>query len=140
LQVTLIDKEKNPGGVCLFRGCIPTKAMLYLTGVIKEAEEIAELGIKFSPPEIDVKKAVKWKNKVVARLTGGLGQLVKARKINYLRGQAKFIDETSIELKSENGETEKIQFSNVIIATGSSAKRLPGVDYESPDIMNSEDA
>ncbi len=140
LKVTLIDPEKNPGGVCLYRGCIPTKAFLYLTSVIKDAGEAADLGIKFSTPEIDVVKATKWKDKVVRRLTGGLGQLVKARKINYIRGRAKFIDKNILEVKTVDDDTEKISFKNVIIATGASVNRLPGIDYESPDIMNSEEA
>lgn len=140
LKVTLIDPEKNPGGVCLYRGCIPTKALLYLTSIIKTAADAGELGVKFSPPEIDVQKAARWKDKVVKRLTGGLGQLLKARKINYIRGRARFIDKSSLEVKSENGETEKISFKNVIIATGASANRLPGVNYESTAIMNSEEA
>lgn len=140
LKVTLIDPEKNPGGVCLYRGCIPTKALLYLTSVIKDAEEAADMGIKFATPEIDVKKAAAWKDKVVKRLTGGLGQLVKARKINYLRGRGKFLDEKTIEVKLEDGDTEKISFNNAIIATGASAYKLPGVNYDSPLIMNSEEA
>jgi dihydrolipoamide dehydrogenase len=140
LNVTLIDPEKNPGGVCLYRGCIPTKALLYLTSVIKDAGEAAELGIKFAPPEIDVKKAAKWKDKVVRRLTGGLGQLVKARKINYIRGRAKFIDDKTLEINTEEGERKKISFKNAIIATGASAMKLPGINYEDPDIMNSEEA
>lgn len=140
MKVTMIDPEKNPGGVCLYRGCIPTKALLYLTSVIKDAEEAGDLGIKFSAPEIDVKKAARWKDKVVKKLTGGLGQLVKARKINYIRGRAKFIDKNTLELNTENGNEDKIRFKNVIIATGASAYRLPGISYESPDIMNSEEA
>jgi dihydrolipoamide dehydrogenase len=140
LNVTLIDPEKNPGGVCLYRGCIPTKALLYLTSIIKEADEAGELGIKFSAPEIDVKKAARWKDKVVKRLTGGLGQLVKARKINYIRGRARFLDNNTLEIKAENGDAEKISFKNVIIATGASANKLPGADYSSPSIMNSEEA
>ncbi len=140
LKVTLIDPEKNPGGVCLYRGCIPTKALLYLTSVIKDADEAAELGIKFSAPEIDVQKAAKWKDKVVRRLTGGLGQLVKARKINYVQGWAKFIDNHTLEVKTKEGNTESVSFQNVIIATGASAKRLPGVNYDNPNIMNSEQA
>lgn len=140
LKVTLIDPEKNPGGVCLYRGCIPTKAFLYLTSIIKDAEEAADLGIKYSPPEIDVKKATAWKDKVVRRLTTGLGQLVKARKINYIRGRGKFLDDKTIEVKKEDGTIEKIAFKKAIIATGASAHRLPGVDYNNSLIMNSEEA
>ncbi len=138
MKVTLIDPEINPGGVCLYRGCIPTKALLYLTSVIKDAEEAADLGIRFSAPKIDVKKAAKWKDKVVRRLTEGLGQLVKARKINYIRGYAKFIDKTTLEVKPDDGKSEKIRFDNVIIATGGRDIRLPGLDYKNNNILNSE--
>src|SRR5690554_2113821 len=140
LKVTLIDPEKNPGGVCLYRGCIPTKALLYLTSVIKDAEEAADLGIKFQKPEIDVQKAARWKDKVVRRLTGGLGQLVKARKINYVQGKAKFRNENTLTVSSESGENLEIKFKNVIIATGASAYKLPGIDYNDSGIMNSEEA
>jgi dihydrolipoamide dehydrogenase len=140
LNVTLIDPKLNPGGVCLYHGCIPTKALLYLSSVIKDAEGVAEMGIKFPAPEIDVKKAVAWKNKVVRKLTGGLGQLVKARKINYIRGTASFIDAQTLEVKPEDGEKKKISFKNAIIATGATAIKLPGINYESPRIMDAEEA
>ena len=81
LKVTLVDPEVNPGGVCLYRGCIPTKALLHLSKIKKDAEEADIMGLRFSPAEIDVKKVGDWKNKVVKKLTGGLGQLVKARKM-----------------------------------------------------------
>jgi len=140
LSVTLIDPKVNPGGVCLYHGCIPTKALLYLSSVIKDAEGVAEMGIKFSAPEIDVKKAVAWKNKVVKKLTAGLGQLVKARKINYIRGTASFLDAQTLEVKPEDGDKKKISFKNAIIATGATALKLPGINYESPRIMDAEEA
>jgi dihydrolipoamide dehydrogenase len=140
LSVTLIDPKVNPGGVCLYHGCIPTKALLYLSSVIKDAEGVAEMGIKFSAPEIDVKKAVAWKNKVVRKLTAGLGQLVKARKIKYIRGTAAFVDAQTLEVKLESGEKENIRFKNAIIATGAKAVKLPGIDYESSRIMDAEEA
>ncbi len=140
LKVTLIDPKVNPGGVCLYHGCIPTKALLYLSSVIKDAEEVAEMGIRFSAPEVDVKKAVAWKNKVVRKLTAGLGQLVKARKIKYIRGTASFIDEHTLEVKTEEGKKEDISFKNAIIATGATPVKLPGINYESPRIMDAEEA
>jgi dihydrolipoamide dehydrogenase len=140
ISVTLIDPYVNPGGVCLYHGCIPTKALLYLSSVIKDAEGVAEMGIKFSAPEIDVKKAVAWKNKVVRKLTAGLGQLVKARKIKYIRGTAVFVDAQTLEVKLESGEKENIRFKNAIIATGAKAVKLPGIDYESSRVMDAEEA
>ncbi|HEX3036787.1 MAG TPA: FAD-dependent oxidoreductase, partial [Thermodesulfobacteriota bacterium] len=87
LQVTLIDIEKNPGGVCLYRGgvclyrgCIPSKALLHVAKVITEAHHAANWGIEFSEPQIDIDKLRKWKDGVVQKLTGGLGQLSRQRK------------------------------------------------------------
>lgn len=140
IKVTLVDPKVNPGGVCLYHGCIPTKTLLNISQVIRDAEELSEMGVKFASPQIDVKKAVAWKNKVVRRLTVGLGQLVKARKINYIQGTASFIDSKHLEVTRENGEKEKISFKNAIIATGGKAVRLAGIDYSSSLIMDAEAA
>jgi dihydrolipoamide dehydrogenase len=140
IKVTLIDPKVNPGGVCLYHGCIPTKALLNLANVIKEADEAVEMGVKFNPPEIDVKRVVAWKNKVVKKLTAGLGQLVKSRKIKYIQGYARFLDAQTIEINRETGEKEKIKFNNAIIATGAKAVKLPGINYGNPAIMDAEKA
>lgn len=92
MNVTLVDLEKNPGGVCLYRGCIPSKALLHVAKLISEAEEAKNLGVEFSKPKIDLDKLRKWKNGVVDKLTGGLGILSKQRKINFVRGKAGFIN------------------------------------------------
>ncbi len=140
LQVTLVDPELNPGGVCLYRGCIPTKALLHLARIKNEAEHAGEMGIRFSSPEVDIEKVRKWKNKVVQKLTGGLGQLVKAREIKYIRGYARFLDPKTLEVEEENGEKKPVSFENVIIATGAKPFSLPGADYSNPQIMNSSEA
>ncbi|MFO7617028.1 MAG: FAD-dependent oxidoreductase, partial [Bacteroidales bacterium] len=80
-QVTLIDAQPNPGGVCLYRGCIPTKALLHLAKVKEEAMKASEWGLTFQEPVIDREKVKAWKEGVIKQLTGGLGQLTKARKI-----------------------------------------------------------
>ena len=79
MKVTLIDPAVNPGGVCLYRGCIPSKALLHVSKVINEANEAENWGVNFKKPEIDIAKTKDWKESVVAKLTGGLGQLVKQR-------------------------------------------------------------
>jgi dihydrolipoamide dehydrogenase len=140
LQVTLVDPEINPGGVCLYRGCIPTKALLHLSKIKKDAEEADSMGLHFSSAEIDVTKVANWKSKVVKKLTGGLGQLVKARKINYIRAYAKFIDSKTLELKHDNGDVEKITFENAIVATGVTPVELPGMEFDKPGILNSSKA
>jgi dihydrolipoamide dehydrogenase len=88
----LIDPEINPGGVCLYRGCIPSKALLHAAKVIDEARAAKAWGLNFSGLKIQHTKLREWKNGVVARLTGGLGELVKKRKINYLQATATFQD------------------------------------------------
>jgi len=140
MKVTLIDPEVNPGGVCLYRGCIPTKALLHLAKIKKEAEEASEMGLNFSPPEMDLEKIRDWKNQVVKKLTGGLGQLVKARKISYIRGYASFTGPNTIHLKADSGETEEISFKQAIIATGVKPVKLPGIDYQTQGIMTPEQA
>ena len=95
-EVTLIDPKENPGGVCLYHGCIPTKALLHVASVKEDALHAKEWGMDFKSVSIDMKKVREWKQKVVKQLTGGLGQLSKSRKINYVQGKAKFINETSL--------------------------------------------
>ncbi len=99
MDVTLIDKEINPGGVCLYRGCIPSKALLHAAKVINEAKEAKNWGIEFGQPKIDVNRLREWKNEVVKQLTGGLGVVSKQRKVNYIRGTARFINNTTLEIK-----------------------------------------
>src|SRR6187549_631568 len=98
MQVTLIDNEKNPGGVCLYRGCIPSKALLHIANVITESHEAKNFGVNFGTPDIDVKKMRSWKEDVVTKLTTGLGGLSKQRKIEYIRGYAKFVSSDSLEI------------------------------------------
>jgi dihydrolipoamide dehydrogenase len=115
MKVTLIDPEVNPGGVCLYKGCIPSKALLHVSKVITEAGEAENWGVKFSKPEIDIEKIRNWKNDVVGKLTGGLGQLVKQRKIEYIRGKASFKNSTSLKIETVDSKTETISFENAII-------------------------
>jgi dihydrolipoamide dehydrogenase len=129
LEVALIDPEANPGGVCLYRGCIPSKALLHLVKLKKEAAEAAAWGLHFSEPEIDLGQIRKWKNQVVEKLTGGLGQLIKKRNITFIRGKAKFLDSQNIEVKTEKGKKEKISFEHAILATGSVPVALPDVAF-----------
>ena len=92
LQVTLVDPQPNPGGVCTYVGCIPSKALLHVAKVIGEAKHASAWGISYGEPKIDVNKLRAFKTSVVQKLTGGLGQLVKHRKVAYLQGMASFVD------------------------------------------------
>ena len=137
MEVTLIAPEKNPGGVCLYVGCIPSKALLHIAEVINEAKHAQDFGIIFSEPQIDIDKLRNWKNEVVEKLTGGLGQLSKQRKINYIRGTAKFLDCSTLRVVDEDKKISKLTFKNAIIATGSSPTNVPGLSIDSPKVMDS---
>ena len=138
MDVTLIDKEENPGGVCLYRGCIPSKAYLHIAKLINEAEHSKNWGVTFAKPKIEPKKLTAFKDKVVKNLTGGLGQLSKQRKVNYIRGEAKFISNNEIEVTSGK-KKDKIKFENIIIAAGSHPVIIPGLP-DSKDILDSTTA
>ena len=140
MEVTLIDKEKNPGGVCLYRGCIPSKALLHVAKLISEAEEAKNWGIEFSKPKIDLTKLRDWKNSVVAKLTGGLGILSKQRKINYIIGSARFINSTTLKVEKSDGSSVELKFEKVIIATGSVIATIPALNINSKRILNSTTA
>ena len=137
MDVTLIDREPNPGGVCVYRGCIPSKALLHVAKLVEEAAHARAWGIGFGEPEIDVDKLRAFKNNVVGRLTGGTGQLAKARKIKYLRGSATLTGATSLDVAKEDGGTEQVTFQNAIVAIGSHPAKVPGLSLDSPRVMDS---
>lgn len=137
LDVALIDKEENPGGVCLYRGCIPTKTLLHVCDVIREAKNSSKFGVTFSKPEIDLEKIRKWKDRVVTKMVRGLGQLAQKRNIEYLQGEAQFMNSQSLLVKNGSDET-KISFDKCIIATGSSPASLPNISLKSSLIMDSK--
>ena len=140
MQVTLIDLEKNPGGVCLYRGCIPSKALLHIAKLIKEAEEAKKWGVEFGEPKIDLSKLRDFKNGVVNKLTGGLGQLSKQRKVNFIQGKASFINSNSLSVKKDDGTTDEVHYEKAILATGSVPSKVPGLSIESPRVMDSTSA
>ena len=140
IKVTLIDPEVNPGGVCLYRGCIPSKALLHLAKTKEEAMQASKWGMKFEEPKIDIKKVASWKEKVVKKLTEGLGQLSKARNIEYIQGKAKFTGKNELEVTDSKGKISNLSFEKVIIATGSSAVGLPELEIDHEKIWDATDA
>ncbi|MDQ3193893.1 MAG: dihydrolipoyl dehydrogenase [Bacteroidota bacterium] len=140
IKTTLIDTEINPGGVCLYKGCIPSKALLHIANVISEAESAKIFGVEFGKPGIDINKMRSWKEDVVTKLTSGLGSLSKQRKIEYIRGEAKFVNSDSLEIIKEDKTLKTINFENVIIATGSSPAVIPGLSIKSPNVLDSTSA
>jgi len=131
MQVTLIDLEKNPGGVCLYRGCIPSKALLHIAKLLTEAKEAKTWGIDFGEPKIDLDRLRTFKNKVVAKLTGGLGVLSKQRKINYIQGRASFLNSSTLKIEKVDGTNEEFIFEKAIVATGSVIATIPSLNIQS---------
>lgn len=117
-NVTLIDQETAPGGACLYRGCIPSKALLHAARLITDSEEAAAIGLDFTRPTVQAEKLLHWKNSVVSKLTSGLGQLTKARKISLIQGTASFVNDNLIDVLHPKGTSEQISFEKAILATG----------------------
>ena len=138
LKVTLIERWPMLGGVCLNVGCIPSKALLHAAKVIEDAADMADCGIVFPPPQIDRARLRGWKNKVVTRLTNGLSLLAKQRKVEVLRGEAKFVGPYSLELRTGDG-VRRVDFKQCIIAAGSESVRLPGFP-DDPRVIDSTGA
>lgn len=139
IETTLVEIEKDPGGVCLYRGCIPSKALLHVAKLLNETREAENLGLTFAEPKIDLNKMRAWKESVVNKLTGGLGQMSKMRKVKFIRGRARFTSPTELAIETESG-TEKLTFDHAILATGSRPAKIPAFDIGSPRIMDSTGA
>jgi dihydrolipoamide dehydrogenase len=138
LKVTLIERWPMLGGVCLNVGCIPSKALLHAAKVIEDAADMSSAGIVFAAPTIDRERLRAWKNRVVTKLTNGLAVLAKQRKVDVLRGEAKFVGVHTLELQSADG-VRRVDFKQCIIAAGSEAMRLPGFP-DDPRIIDSTGA
>lgn len=136
IETTLVDLEANPGGVCLYRGCIPSKTLLHAAKVIHEAEEAAHYGLDFGKPKLDLDKLRGFELGVVQKLTSGTGQLAKARKITYIQGRARFVDNKNLLIETEKGE-QKLSFDKAILSTGSRPASFPIFDISSPRVMDS---
>ncbi len=140
MQVTLIDDGVKPGGVCLHRGCIPSKALLHVAKLIHEARESSHWGVTFSPPQIDVDKLRGFKSGVVEQLTGGIGDLAKARGVKLVRGRGTFVNSSTIEVQLTDGGAERVEFDFGIIATGSTPTVPPVFQVNDPRVMDSTGA
>jgi len=125
LEVAMVDPAENPGGVCLYRGCIPSKALLHVAEIIDEAAHAERWGVTFGAPKLDLDRLREYKDEVVEKLTGGLGQLTKQRKIRHLRGFARFADAHTLTIEGEE-RTRTLRFDHAILASGSSPTRIPG--------------
>jgi dihydrolipoamide dehydrogenase len=143
MKVALVDLEPRLGGVCLLRGCIPSKALLHVAKAMAEARQLAEWGVHFAPPTIDLAAVRVRKEKVIATLAGGLKQLSSKRNIQVIRARAVFEDSQTLKLEAVDGKPpadDRVQFEHCIVATGSSPTRIPAFDLPTHRVMDSTGA
>ena len=135
LQTTLVDSRETLGGVCLHAGCIPSKALLFVSQLLSEARRGEEFGIRFGNPRIDLERLRQWKDGIVSQFTKGLSDLANRRGVEFIRGCVSFENSHSLRLKES--EISRIKFKHAIIATGSRPKGIPGIEIESGRVMDS---
>ncbi len=140
MKVVLVERYADLGGVCLNVGCIPSKALLHAVEVIDEAEELAAMGVAFGKPKIDLEKLRAGKERVVKRLTGGLAQMAKMRKVEVVQGTGTFASPKTLEVERADGGKSLIEFDHCIIACGSSAVTIPGFPNDDPRLIDSTGA
>ena len=135
-KVVLVERHPTLGGVCLNVGCIPSKALLHAARVIADAEEMAHFGVAFGAPKTDLARLRTWKEEVVGKLTKGLAQLAKARKVTVVQGTGTFSTSHTLEVQGKDGR-KVVSFDHCIIAAGSQSARIPGFPYDDKRLMDS---
>lgn len=138
-KVILIEREKRLGGVCLNRGCIPSKALLYATHQIVNARESAHRGITFAEPTVDLDKLRTWKESILEKLGGGVGTLAKMRNVQVLKGRAYFEGSNKLRVETDNGQ-QFVEYDQAILAVGSVAAMPKAFDLGNPRVMTSTEA
>ncbi len=139
-QVTLVDKNPELGGVCLNRGCIPSKALLHIAKVMEEAAALKKAGVTFPRPQIDLAGVRAFKEKTVSQLNRGIAQMARARGVTVIQGTAKFTSHNAVSVRKEDGAETALSFDSAIIATGSRPATIPGFDMTLPGMMTSTGA
>jgi dihydrolipoamide dehydrogenase len=140
IKTVMVDADPQPGGVCLNRGCIPSKALLHVARLINESNESKEWGLSFGKPKIDLDDLRKWKDSVVNKNAGGVKQLAKARSVEIIQAWARFEDSQTLLLSSEKGgeaDQGKLKYKHAILATGSRPTVIPALQSDSPRVMDS---
>jgi len=127
LDVTLVDTTPRPGGVCLYKGCIPSKTFLFLSELIFDAARAKTMGVTFDPPRIDLAGLRRWKAEVIDKMAGGLLSLTKRRGVQLVSGRAEF--ESSESVRLHDAEISRIRFRHAIVATGSRPIPFPGTEF-----------
>jgi dihydrolipoamide dehydrogenase len=146
MKTVLVERYAQLGGVCLNVGCIPSKALLHIAAVVDETKALADHGIAFGAPQMDLEKLRGWKDKVVGKLTGGLNGMAKSRKVEVVRGIGQFLDAHHVEVEvtegtgqAKSGAKKVVKFAQAIIAAGSQVVRLPFIP-EDPRVLDSTGA
>ncbi len=137
LETVMVERYNTLGGVCLNVGCIPSKALLHLAKHIEDAKHLADEGVAFGEPEIDLDKIRKHKEKVVGQLTGGLGQMSKMRKVKVVTGNGEFASDKQMKVTDSDGKETTINFEHAIVATGSQSIKLPFVPHDDERVWDS---
>jgi len=142
LEVVMVERYAELGGVCLNVGCIPSKALLHVAKVVAEAEAMGADGVSFGAPSVDLERLRAWKDEVVAKLSGGVAQMAKRRKVRVIRGEARFTGPNVLGIDGADGEEgiTSVSFDHAIVAAGSRAVGLPGIPAEDPRVMDSTEA
>ena len=138
-EVLIVDKDPTLGGVCLNRGCIPSKTLLHIAKVLEETESLKNMGVGFSKPKIDIDGVRSWKSKIVTQLSSGISQMAKARKVQTIQGEATFLSNSEIQIKSRS-KKQVVTFDHCVIAAGSSSSMIPGIPMDNKDILTSRTA
>ncbi len=139
MQTAIVEKEAL-GGVCLNWGCIPSKALIYAAGLYEKFQDASKLGIHADNVRVDLDQLQAWKEGVVKKLTGGVGQLLKANGVQRIKGTAKFTGPTTLEVTSADDETRTVTANQFLIATGSSSIQIPGFEFDGEHILESREA
>ena len=138
-EVIIVDKDPTLGGVCLNRGCIPSKTLLHIAKVLEETESLKKMGVSFAKPKIDINTVRDWKNKIINQLSGGIAQMAKARKVETIEGVATFISDKEIKVERKS-DKDNITYDHSIIAAGSSSSRIPGIPFDNKNVLTSKTA
>ncbi|HEV2454122.1 MAG TPA: NAD(P)/FAD-dependent oxidoreductase, partial [Verrucomicrobiae bacterium] len=138
-KVILIEREKVLGGVCLNRGCIPSKSLLYATHQIVNARESAHRGIEFAEPKVDLEKLRHWKSAILAKLSGGVATLAKMRGVQVIQGRGYFEGSQKLRVETDQGQ-QFIEYDKAILAVGSLPAMPKAFDLGNPRVMTSTEA
>src|ERR1051326_2248313 len=138
-KVILVEHDKRLGGVCLNRGCIPSKALLHATNLIRETRESAQRGIAFGPPTIELQKLRAWKESILQKLSQGISQLAQKRGVEVMYGRGYFEDSNTLRVETEAGQ-QFIAYDKAIVAVGSKSAMPKAFDLGNPRVMTSREA